>query len=192
MGTIGTTLAIAGFIIGLELTLIATWILCRALWPRRVDRAAERCAKRPVLSFVVGAPLVAATIGLFVFLVNKAGPVGSIAGWVILGVGYFFACTGMAGLATHIGNRLASPLDDLRPWRPTLRGGIVLGLSYLMPIVGWIGVTLISIMVGTGANTLCFFNRRKPLTPPPLDDTISGRLHADAAYAARRPEEALR
>jgi hypothetical protein len=193
MGTIGTTLAIAGIIIGTELTLIATWILCRALWPRRVDRAAERCAKRPVLSFVVGAPIVAATIALFVFLVNKAGPVGSIAGWVILGVGYFFACTGMAGLATHIGNRLESPLDDLRPWRPTLRGGIVLGLSYLMPIVGWIGVTLISIMIGTGANTLSFFSRRKPLSPPPLDDdAISDRLNAGAAYAARRPEEALR
>jgi hypothetical protein len=192
MGTIGTTLAIAGFIIGMELTLIATWMLCRALWPRRVDRSAERCAKRPVLSFVVGAPIVAATVALFAVLVNKAGPVGSIAGWVIMGVGYFFACTGMAGLATHIGNRLESPLDDLRPWRPTLRGGIVLGLSYLMPIVGWIGVTLISIIMGTGANALSFLSRRKPLSPPPLEDAISVRLNADAAYAARRPEEALR
>src|SRR4051812_738405 len=153
MGIIGTTLAITFAIIGAELSLMGTWMLCRALWPRRVDRAAERCAKRPVLSFLVGAPMVAATIALFAILVNKAGPAGSIAGWVVLSIGYFYACTGMAGLTTHIGNRLQSPLDDLRPWRPTLRGGIVLGLAFLMPIIGWLGVTLVSIMVGTRAHT---------------------------------------
>jgi hypothetical protein len=194
MGIIGQTLAWTFAIIGVELSLIATWMLCRALWPRRVERAAERCAKRPVVSFVIGLPLVVGTVFVAGKLAQLAGSPGSIAALLILTVGYFYTSVGMAGVATHIGRRLESPVDDLRPWRPTLRGGIVLTLCYLMPFVGWFGVTLISILIGTGANTLSFFSRRKAVNPPPLDDALSARMAAGADFGTVRhsTEEALR
>jgi hypothetical protein len=193
MGIIGYVLGWTFFIIGVELSLMGSWMLCRALWPRRVERAAERAAKRPVLSFLVGMPIVVVSVTVMLLLANKAGPPGSIAALFLLTGGFFYAATGVAGFATHIGSRLPSPIDDLRPWRATLRGGLVLGLSFLVPLIGLLMVLPATIMIGAGANTLSFFGRRKPLSPPPLDDAISARLSADAAsYATRRPEEALR
>src|SRR5678809_1503057 len=122
MGIIGQTLAITFFIIGLELSLIGSWMLCRALWPRRVERAAERCAKRPILSFIVGAPVLVASVWVAGAVGKLAGPPGAIAAFPMFTVIFFYASIGVAGLATHIGSRLASPIDDLRPWRATLRG----------------------------------------------------------------------
>jgi hypothetical protein len=191
MGIIGQVLGWTFFIIGVELSLMGSWMLCRALWPRRVERAAERAAKRPIWSFVIGLPLVVVSVTVMLVLANKAGPPGSIVALILLALGFFYAATGVAGFATHIGSRLPSPVDDLRPWRATLRGGLVLGLSFLVPLIGLLVVLPVSLMLGTGANTLSFFARRKPLSPPPLDDAISARMNADA-YATRQPEEALR
>jgi hypothetical protein len=64
------------------------------------------------------------------------------------------AHAGVAGLATAIGHRLTSPVDDERPWRSTLRGGVVLELTYLLPILGWFGILPLSIIIGSGAATL--------------------------------------
>ena len=197
MGIIGQTLAITFVIIGLLLSLIGTWMLCRALWPGRVERTAERCAARPVWSFVVGFPLVLVTLIVAGQLAQRAGPPGSIAGLLLLTFGYFYASVGTTGLATHVGRRLESPTDDLQPWRATLRGGVILALSFLVPFIGGLIVLPVSFMVGAGANTLAFFGgRRKPLAPPPLDDALSARMSggADPAAFGRRTveQEALR
>jgi hypothetical protein len=192
---IGPTLAITFVILGLLLSLMGSWMLCRALWPNRVERAAERCAARPILSFIVGLPIVIATVWISGGLAKLAGPPGSILAMLLLTVGYFYSSVGTAGLATHVGKRLESPVDDLRPWRATLRGGLTLALSFLVPFIGALVVLPIAIMVGTGANTLSFFARRKPLAPPPLDDALSARMSGGidpATFGARREQEALR
>ena len=60
--------------------------------------------------------------------------------------------------AFRIGERLASPADAARPWKATLRGGIVLELSYLLPVLGWFVILPLSIIIGCGAATLSLIN----------------------------------
>jgi hypothetical protein len=79
------------------------------------------------------------------------------AGWAVGGLFAFYAGTGTSGFVTMIGERLASPADAGRPWRATVRGGIALELTYLVPIIGWFGVLPASIILGAGAMTLSFF-----------------------------------
>jgi hypothetical protein len=88
------------------------------------------------------------------------------------------AHTGVSGLATSIGRRLASPLDEQRPWRSTLRGGVVLELTFLLPILGWFVIQPASIIIGSGAANLNLLSRLKlalahrldrALVPPPRE-----------------------
>jgi len=63
-----------------------------------------------------------------------------------------------------VGTRLASPGDPA--WKPHLRGGIVLALSFLVPFLGWLLLFPIALILGAGAATLAVF-RRSP-APAPL------------------------
>jgi hypothetical protein len=71
------------------------------------------------------------------------------------------AHTGVSGLATSIGRRLSSPLDEQRPWRSTLRGGLVLELTYLLPFLGWFVILPASIIIGSGAANLGLLSKLK-------------------------------
>ena len=67
----------------------------------------------------------------------------------------------MAGLATVVGERLPSPADAQCPWKATIRGGIVLELSYLLPFLGWFVLLPVSIIIGAGATTRALIRSRK-------------------------------
>ena len=58
---------------------------------------------------------------------------------------------GSSGLAAQIGAGLASPADQSQSWRRVLRGGIVLGLTFILPIAGWFLILPISLIMGCGA-----------------------------------------
>lgn len=172
------TLAIALVILGALLSLNGSWLLCRALWPDRVAKSAARCERNRWLSLIVGTLVTVAVIAVAT-VVAQAGQPGQFAWFVIMSVFFVYALTGVAGLATHIGQRLESPVDDLRPWRSTLRGGIALSLAYLIPLPGWLLLPA-SFFVGAGAMTLSFFGRNRPdpdARPlPPLEATPGGRF----------------
>jgi len=65
----------------------------------------------------------------------------------------------VAGLVTGIGKRLATPIDSEQPWRATLRGGIVLELSFLLPILGWFVILPISVTIGCGAACIALLRK---------------------------------
>jgi hypothetical protein len=140
--------------VGLMVVLPAVWLLFGALWPSAVQRAQERIPRRPWLTFFVGLgvsllfTLVVAILGK----ANLAPPALIVAafalGWSLLGV---------SALARHVGSRLASPGDP--PWKPQLRGGIVLALSFLVPFLGWMLLFPIALILGAGAATLAVFKR---------------------------------
>ena len=85
------------------------------------------------------------------------GGFGTITSVALSSLYFVYASAGMAGLATCIGLRLTSPADSERPWRATLRGGIVLELAYLLPILGWFLILPVSIIAGSGAVSLALF-----------------------------------
>ncbi len=154
-GVFGWTL----FIIGLLLSFQGLWLTSRALWPARVQAATGRVRRNGVASFFVGLPIVAVVIA-FVAIVARLGAGGQMLAFFTAGLAFIYANIGIAGLATHIGQRLASPADGDRPWRATLRGGLALELAWLTPVPGWVALLPISIIMGMGAATLSFFRPR--------------------------------
>lgn len=154
------TMAIFFVILGLMLAFPGLWLLCRGLWPQMVAEATTRCHKGMLKLFLTGLPLTVLMIFVVVVLSKVFGPVGKIAAASIVCLYMVFAHIGVAGLATCIGQRLASPADAEQQWRATLRGGIILELPYLLPILGWFGILPISIIIGCGAATLSLLSMR--------------------------------
>jgi hypothetical protein len=155
------TMSIFFVILGMMLALPGLWLLCRGLWPETVAAAADRCDKRLWSSFLAGVPITIMMIVVTVLLFNVLGPVGKIAGLGVVCLYMLQAHTGVAGLATSIGRRLATPHDQQRPWRSTLRGGVVLELAYLLPILGWFVILPVSIIIGAGAANLSLLSKLK-------------------------------
>src|SRR5262249_44057605 len=134
------------------------WLLCRGLWPQVVARADEVCARGLIRPFLVGLPITAALI-LSAAILSQAGTVGKITATAIVCCYLMIANSGVAGLITGIGRRLASPIDSEWPWRATLRGGIVLELSFLLPVLGWFVILPLSVTIGCGAACIALFRK---------------------------------
>ena len=161
------TMSIFFVILGMLLAFSGLWLLCRGLWPDAVEAAAARCTKRIWPYFLAGIPLTIVMIVLARVLF-VLGPVGKFAAVAVVCFYMVQAHTGVSGLATAIGRRLSSPLDAHSPWRATLRGGIALELTYLLPILGWFVVLPVSIIIGTGAINVALLSRLKIQSQPAL------------------------
>ena len=166
------TMSIFFVILGVLLAFSGLWLMCRGLWPNAVEAAAERCAKRIWPYFLAGIPLTLVMVVLTRVLF-ALGPAGKIAGIAVVCLYLLQANTGVSGLVTAIGKRLPSSLDAHSPWRTTLRGGIALELTYLLPILGWFLVLPASIIIGTGAINAAFVSklRMQVSTQPALVQT---------------------
>lgn len=180
---LGDSVAVALSILGFLLALQGVWLVCRALWPRRVERATEQCRRRAITSFVVGAVISGIVIFALILSASRLGTFGQLAAWVLGGLFLIYASVGTSGFVTHMGQRLASPSDIDRPWRATIRGGIAFECACLLPIVGWLGLFPASIILGCGAVTLSFFAADR-------QDRPANRLPA-RELPALEPAEAL-
>ena len=152
------TFAIFFVILGLLLAFPGLWLLCRGLWPNLVAGAADRCRTGLIKPILIGAPLSAGAIVFALLVARVPGGIGAIVSAAIVCAFAMVSNAGVAGFATCIGERLASPVDAARPWKATLRGGIVLELSYLLPVLGWFVILPLSIIIGCGAAALSLIN----------------------------------
>jgi hypothetical protein len=157
------TMSIFFVILGMLLAFSGLWLICRGLWPHAVEAAAERCAKHIWPYFLAGIPLTLVMIVL-TRLLFALGPAGKIAGVAVVCIYMLQAHTGVSGLVTAIGKRLPSAVDETSPWRATLRGGIALELTYLLPILGWFLVLPASIIIGTGAINVALLSKLRSQT----------------------------
>jgi hypothetical protein len=150
------------FIAGAYIIFISYWLLAEALFPKLVEHCQSQYAGTPVRSTVIGfavaAPLVLAGFGLITHMGN---PIFQITGFAILILILTLGLFGSAGLCRQIGHGLAVPHDDRQPWRRVLRGGLVLGLTFVLPIVGWFGVLPWALISGFGACLRTAYGRRK-------------------------------
>lgn len=153
------TMSIFFVILGMMLAFPGLWLLCRGLWPAAVTSAADRCHRSLWSSFLLGLPITMVMIVITRILFGVLGPAGKIAGVGVVCLYMLQAHTGVSGLATAIGRRLFSPLDEQRPWRSTLRGGVVLELTYLLPFLGWFVILPASIIIGSGVANLTLLSR---------------------------------
>lgn len=161
------TMSIFFVILGVLLGFSGLWLMCRGLWPRAVEAAAESCTNRIWPYFLAGIPLTLVMIVLTKILF-ALGPAGKITGIGMVCLYMLQAHTGVSGLVTAIGRRLPSALDEQSPWRATLRGGVALELTYLLPILGWFVVLPASIIIGTGAINVALLSKLRLRSSPSL------------------------
>ena len=151
-------------IAGAYLALNAYWLAAVALFRPAVERARLTYATRPVAATLAGL-LAFVPVGLvFLVFARTAGHPGiRIVTGGLLMVPLVLALIGSAGLADKIGAGLASPVDEAQPWRRVLRGGAVLALLFVVPLLGWFAMLPLTLASGLGALFL-------PLRPLPISE----------------------
>ena len=172
------TLLILGFMICFP----ALWLTWKALAPGWVDRSQEAAARRPVLSLVLGLAIGSLWFIGSVALMTAGGP-GGFVGGLCFALFWAYAMAGLAGFATHLGTRLPSPADTDRPWKATLRGGIALELTWVLPLLGWVVILPLSLAMGVGCATVAIFGSIARAS------AASEPFRADALHVTPKTEE---
>ncbi len=153
------TMAIFFVILGLLIAFPSLWLLCSGLWPAFVSESCQLFEKGILKSFFIGIPVTAASVFIIAALGKLPASFGQIGGILSFSLLMLCAQSGLAGLAMLLGRRLKSPVDQERPWKGTLRGGVVLALSYLLPLLGWFLILPASVIIGIGSSARVCFNR---------------------------------
>ncbi len=156
-------------VLGAYLALIAHWLAAVALFRPAVDRAHRTYATRPVAATLVGLVALVPVAGVLAVFSKAAHPgVKLLAGAALL-VPLVLALIGSAGLADRIGAGLATPVDAAQPWRRVLRGGAVLALLFVVPVLGWFALFPLTLASGLGVLLL-------PERPRAVSDARTPRL----------------
>lgn len=168
------TLAIFLVVLGFLIAFPGLWLTCIGVWPTLVEGSLQRCEKGLIKSFFIGLPITVAMV-FTVAVVGKAEGVGQASAIGIVCLYILYSNIGVAGLVTLIGRRLPSPADAQRPWNATIRGGVALELSYLLPLLGWFIILPITWLIGCGVITRVIFSKIWPKKPSgkPEKQTIS-------------------
>lgn len=146
--------------IGVILVATAYYAFSAALAPRITHRARLRFAQHPWLPVLIGLAISVpwVIIGL-VLLANPIGPV-KFAGAVLTSMWILFGLIGGAGIAQHIGRAIQR--DALAPstWTESIRGGLLLTLTWVLPLVGWFAMLPLTLATGIGCLVLGLFPLR--------------------------------
>jgi hypothetical protein len=138
-------------ILGILTVVVGYWLLSAALFPGLVGRARARYQDRPVRTVGVGFAVTVPLVVLGLVLANLPNGGAKFAGFVVLLSLVLTGLVGSAGLARHVGHELASPVDVEQPWRRVLRGGTILSITFVLPLIGWLFVLPVTLVSGVGA-----------------------------------------
>ena len=133
--------------------LTAWWLL----FPSVVSRAQTRIEKTPWGTFWMGIIVViAVTIPIIILLALPFGP-AKFFGWVLIAVFLAFSSVGSAGIAAHLGKRLASQ-SNISALSGFIRGSIILELAAFFPALGWFFIWPIMLIMAFGATGFALLN----------------------------------
>lgn len=144
--------------LGIILVVTAYYTVTAALLPGLSKRAATRFGQRPWLAALVGVLISLPWVVVALGMMGRGGPVAGIGS--VIGLAWLFCgLIGGGGLALHIGRG-----GDARPpSQATIRGGLLITLSWMLPLIGWFFVLPLSIATGVGCLLLGMLPR-KPAT----------------------------
>lgn len=164
--TTANVLAWVFLTLGIFLMFVGYWLAATALFPRHVARC-ELLFARPVMVSLIG--LLLAVIPIVAgFAILKAFPVAlKWIGLILIAAPILCGLIGSAGLARRIGSGLRVPVDVDQPWRRVMRGGVVLSLTLLLPVLGQLLLMPLMIAAGLGASVMAWF-QKSPAEPPPV------------------------
>jgi hypothetical protein len=138
-------------VVGTLMVFVSYWLLSVSLFPAMVERSRLAYGARPARLTMIGAlaalPLMVVGAGLMKGAPNAAL---KIIGAGLASLPILLGLIGSAGLSERIAHGLKHADDARTPWRRSLRGGLVLSFTFLLPIVGWFGVLPATILSGFG------------------------------------------
>lgn len=142
------------------------FLLAESLFSRKVRRARDLYAARPIRVTLIGAAAGIPATFLGVALVSSGA--GASVGIPIVSAVVIGGLVGLTGLARLIGEGLVSERDQREPWRAVLRGGSVLTIACLLPFAGWFIVLPVALASGLGALILVLMpiRSRQPEAKP--------------------------
>jgi len=148
-----------GWVVGL-VGLIPLALVMQTLFPRVLRRASSQLERGRWSSLIVG--VLAVLIGLLAMQVaGRGGPAGRFIAWLVLLALGLVNALGLAACFRSVGSRMYFSMNSLRAdmaFPSTLLGGLVLWLSALVPVLGWLVLAVASTM-GQGAFLITFFSK---------------------------------
>ncbi len=149
-------------VVGTLVVIVSYWLAATALFPTAVGRARELYEQRAVRITLLGT-LVGVPLFLLGATLTAAGqtPLVKILGGTLASLVLLLALFGSAGLCQRIGTGLATPLDEFQPWRRVYRGGTVLALTFVLPVVGWFAIFFWTLISGFGAAVSVLSKRKR-------------------------------
>lgn len=169
----GVVLTILAFHAAAFLILLGHWLVGAGMFPKATQAFSDVYDRRPVRATLLGL----VTYGpLFVLLLNS-GNIGNgavkllaiVAGFTAMLLGFL----GSAGLALRIGRNLSA---DTSVWHQGLRGGVVLALVFITPVLGSLFLLHVGLASGFGAVLLSRPWKTKAAAPAPLTETPAPAL----------------
>jgi hypothetical protein len=144
------------------MTLIASLIFIRGLFPVRVERVRQTLENNWKRSFWIGL-LNTVLITIFVLglgsLANSA-PIFFIPAFGIYGALLIGLLFGLAAFVNYLGNRL---FPNQPPVKKEIRAGTVFLLASLLPVVGWFLLFPYGISLAVGAVVITLFQKRQSI-----------------------------
>ena len=162
----GVVLTIVALHAAAFLILLGHWLVAIGLFPERTRAFQEQYTVRPMRAVLLGI----FTYGPLFLLLLNSGKIPSapirilvvIAGFVAL----LIAFAGTAGLALRIGKNLSG---NSTPWQQGLRGGVMLALVFITPVLGSLFLLHIGLASGFGAFLLARPGRTRVEASAPLE-----------------------
>lgn len=146
--------------LGVILVVTAYFTLGAALAPGLTERARVRFAKRPWLPLLLGTAVSVPWVVASLVLLNiQSSPIkfaGAVLGclWLLVGL------IGGSAMAQHVG-RAGSEAPP--SWVHTVRGGLLISLTWVLPLVGWLIMLPLTLATGVG----CLLLGLVPMRPRP-------------------------
>ena len=144
----GIVLAILAAFFAVFLILIAHWLVAAGLFPGAVQKLAVEYGRRPIRAALLGIITYGPLQVLGLNAGNMHNPVIKFLAIAASLGSLLMAFIGTAGLALRIGRNL-SPGADV--WQQSLRGGVMLALVFITPVLGWFFVLPVGLASGFGA-----------------------------------------
>ena len=159
-------------ILGMLLCTVSYWLMFQALFSGSVERCRTALLARPYRVFMTGV-LIGVPVFLFgaILLSNGAGPLKFLGG-AILVAQTTLALFGSTGLIRHIGEQLSDRSVHSRPGLTVLRGGAVVFIACVLPIVGWFLLIPVVLIAGFGAGIRLLWARRAVSAAPVVSQAV--------------------
>jgi hypothetical protein len=161
-------------ITGTYIVFISYWLATQGLFPNYVDRCRQRIKAAPFRQFLLGLAVAIPAGVAGVAMLRAPSPALKFPGAALLMILVLSGLAGSSGLAAQVGAGLSTPSDQTQAWRRVLRGGMVLGLTFILPFIGWFLILPVALIMGAGAASQSLRRRRGQSAPPVFDRDFAG------------------